>query len=64
MGDNLVAEKGAFTFSVDKVEEIKEVPFVYCSNIIAKVADIVGKYKRCVDNCVMLIIQTPRRTQF
>lgn len=49
VGDNLVAEKGAFTFSVDKVEEIKEVPFVYCPNIIAKVADTVHNHERYVD---------------
>ena len=29
VGDSLVAELGAFTFSVDKGEEIRKVPFVY-----------------------------------
>ena len=49
VGENLIAEKGAFTFSVGKVEEIREVPFVYCPNIIAKVADTVHHHERCVD---------------
>ena len=40
VGENLKAEKGAFTFSQDKGGEvIKEAPFVYCPNLIAKVTD-------------------------
>lgn len=51
LGDNLVlvAEKGAFTFTVDKKEEIREVPFVYLPNFIAAVADIVAQHDRQVD---------------
>lgn len=29
VGDDLIAEKGAFTFSVEKGKEIREVPFAY-----------------------------------
>ena len=48
-GDNIVAEKGAFTFSVDKGgEEVREVPFVYLKNLIAAVADTVAQHKRHV----------------
>ena len=43
--ENSVAEKGAFRFTVSKVEEVKEVPFVYGPNIIARVADTVHKHK-------------------
>lgn len=47
VGDNLVAERGAFTFSVDKGGEmIRDVPFVYCPNLIAKVADTVQHHER------------------
>ena len=45
-GDDLVAEKGAFSVSTDKGEEIREVPFVYYPNFIAKVADIVNQHER------------------
>ena len=46
VGDRIVAEKGAFTFPMDKGgEEIAEVPFVYCRNLIATVADTVEKHK-------------------
>lgn len=42
VGDNLVAERGAFTFSLEKGgEEIRDVPFVYCPNLIAKMADLI-----------------------
>ena len=40
IGDNISAEKGAFTFTVDTVQDIREVPFVYCPNLIAKVAKV------------------------
>ena len=46
IGDNITAEKGAFTFTVDKQQEIREVPFVYCPNLIAKVADTVTHHER------------------
>lgn len=45
-GDDLRAEKAAFTFSVDKGEELREVPFVYFPNFIARVADIIHQHKR------------------
>ena len=40
VSDRIVAEKGDFTFPMDKGgEEIAEVPFVYSRNLIATVAD-------------------------
>ena len=41
VGDNLAAERGAFTFSQGKGggEVVKEAPFVYCPNLIARVAE-------------------------
>ena len=47
VGENLKAEKGAFTFSQDKGGEvIREAPFVYCPNLIAKVTDSITHHKR------------------
>ena len=48
VGDNLAAEKGAFTFSQGKggADVIREAPFVYCPNLIAKVADCIEHHKR------------------
>lgn len=47
VGDNLVAEKGAFTFPIEKGgEEIHEAPFVYCRSLIAAVADTIEKHNR------------------
>ena len=43
LGDNLVAEKGAFTFPSD---DGGEVPFVYFPNFIATVADLVERRER------------------
>lgn len=48
VGNDLIAEKGAFTISVDKGEEIKEVPFAYHPNFIAKVTDIINQHERQV----------------
>ena len=46
VGDNIVAEKGAFSFPLDKGgEEIKEAPFAYCCNLIAAVSDTINKHK-------------------
>ena len=46
VGESIAAGKGAFTFSIDKGgEETKEVPFVYCRNLIATVTDTVEKHK-------------------
>ena len=42
VGDNLTAERGAFTFPQGKGGEIiREAAFVYCPNLTAKVADCV-----------------------
>lgn len=46
--DNLVAERGAFTFSADSGEEIKEVPFVYSPNLMMAIAELVDKHNRCL----------------
>lgn len=44
---NVVAEMGAFTFSAEGGgEEIREVPFVYVPNLIAKVADLVTLHEQ------------------
>lgn len=49
LGHNVVAEMGAFTFPMDKGgEEIREVPFVYVPNLIAKIADVVTQHERQV----------------
>ena len=46
VGENLVAERGAFTFSWDKGgKEIRDVPFVYSPNFVAKVADIIQQHE-------------------
>ena len=52
VGDNLVAERGAFTFPHSGGEEVKETPFVYCPNLIAKVTDVVEHHRQ-----VFIIIQ-------
>ena len=46
VGDNIKAEKGAFTFSHGKGEEIRNAPFVYCPNLISKVSDMVRHHER------------------
>ena len=47
VGDNFVAERGAFVFSSDRGrEEIREVPFVYRPNLIAAIADLVESHER------------------
>lgn len=43
----MVAERGAFTFSVDSGEEIKAVPFVYSPNLMIAIAELVDKHDRC-----------------
>lgn len=49
VGDNIVSERGAFTFPTEKGgEEIREVPFVYVPNFIAKVADVASQHERYV----------------
>ena len=50
VGDNVVAEKGAFSFPAEKGggEIIKEVPFVFVPNLIRKVADVVAEHERYV----------------
>lgn len=47
VGENIVAEMGAFTKKLDGGgEEICEVPFVYVPNLIAKVSDLVEKHRQ------------------
>ena len=46
VGDNIVAERGAFTFPHSGGEVVEEVPFVYCPNLIAKVTDIVQHHRQ------------------
>ena len=47
IGDNVVAEKGAFSFPGEKGGEVmKEVPFVYIPNLIKKIADVVSQHER------------------
>lgn len=47
VGDNLVAEMGAFTFNPkDGGEEIREVPFVYVPNLIRKAADLIKEHSK------------------
>ena len=63
VGDNLAAERGAFSFSQGKGggEVLKEAPFVYCPNLIAKVADCVEHNKRqafTTDNYNTYVITT------
>ena len=47
VGDNLMAERGTFTFPPGNGGEIiREAAFVYCTNLIAKVVDCVEHHKR------------------
>ena len=39
VGENITAEMVPFTFSAEATEEIREAPFVYVPNLIARVAD-------------------------
>ena len=58
VGDNIEAEKGAFTFSHGKGEEIRDAPFVYCPNLISKVSDMVYHHERqavCMCACVYVV---------
>ena len=49
VGDNIVAERGAFSFPAEKGGEVvKEVPFVYVPNLIRKIADVVAQHERQV----------------
>ena len=49
VGDNMVSENGAFTFpGTNGGEVIKEVPFVYVPNFIAKLADVVSQHERYI----------------
>ena len=51
VGENLVAERGAFTFSRDKGGE--EIP-VYSPNFIAKVAYIIHQHERQVSVTLLI----------
>ena len=47
VGDNMVAEMGAFSFKRDGGgEDIKEVPFVYVPNLIKKATDMIEQFRR------------------
>ncbi len=47
VGEDIIAEKGAFSFCEQGKEEvIKEVLFVYRPNHIAAIAEIVDKHER------------------
>lgn len=46
IGQDPEAEMGAFTVTVDKGEEIREVPFVYFPNLIAKISDTIQQHER------------------
>lgn len=46
--ENFVVEKGAFTFN--KGQEVREVPFAYVPNLIAKVADLIAAHERYTIN--------------
>ena len=51
VGENQVAEMGAFTKRLDGGgEEICEVPFVYIPNLIVKVSDLVEKHRQYANN--------------
>lgn len=44
IGHDPVAEKAGFTVTVEKGEEIKELPFVYFPNLIQKISDIIHQH--------------------
>ena len=47
VGDNIVAERGAFSFLAEKGGEVvKEVPFVYVPNLVRKIADVFAQHER------------------
>ena len=46
VGDNFKAESGPFTFHHNGADEIREVPFVFVPNLIAKVAEMITSYER------------------
>lgn len=52
VGDNLVAERGAFIFEEQGKEVVREVPFVYRPNLIAAIAEIVDKHERYTQHIV------------
>ena len=53
VGDNITAERSAFTFPHSgEGEKVEETPFVYCPNLIAEVTDIVELHRQ-----VFIIIQ-------
>ena len=46
VGDNIVAEWGAFTFKRDGGgEDIRQTPFVYVPNIVRKVTDLIEMHR-------------------
>ena len=59
IGQDPVAETAAFTVTVEKGEEIKQVPFVYFPNLIAKIGDVIYQHERQVD--FQLVIPTLKK---
>ena len=56
IAEDLVAERGAFTFSLERGrEEIREIPFVYRPNLIAAIADLVARHDRYKITCIEYI---------
>ena len=57
VGDNVAAERGAFSFPSEKGGEvIKKVPFVYVPNLIRKISDIVYEHERQVVQIVKVTL--------
>lgn len=47
VGDNIVAEMGAFTFRLDGGgDEIREAPFVYVPNLIRRASDLIQQHSQ------------------
>lgn len=47
VGENMVAEMGAFSFRADGGgEEIREAPYVHVPNLIRKAADVIEEHRR------------------
>ncbi len=52
----IVAERGAFTFDVQKgISEVREVPFVYRPNLIAAIADTVNRHHKYILKKIIII---------
>ena len=57
VGDNVAAERGAFSFPSEKGGEvIKKVPFVYVPNLIRKISDVVYEHEKQVVQIVKVTL--------